>query len=432
MMMKRLSLLLLVASSCSTAATSSSSSSDSLRRKTVTEEDEQLEVEVTDQTTGFIDEEEYIAALAGKLRPVELDTILDPKTNVTTLHVHQFLHLHHMKTGGTSMDGLLQCAMRRLKKKSPTSTSSSSTAVKMAYMNLHECGLSHYRSCRDDVDSKCWDQINQASILSYCAPLMDLETFGWTRDINSNGNSEEESMEGGVSMEGISLGEAAEATSTASSATYKPHAVTVLRHPVNRVWSMFRFQTKRCYQCRNLTDVFASIDAGDTTDLDEICLQQLLNHQTRNLVSSTKWRNSTEFNTYGDPDILLEEAISNMKYFFTMVGLTENMKDTATMVGMVFPFMNETYGDFEDQCPMPHKNASPENNRCGPDGHSHWDLPAHPDKATAAAIIAHNQLDIKLYEQAVQQFQYQKMALGLVDSDGVDGEMEEGDVPNQG
>jgi hypothetical protein len=48
--------------------------------------------------------------------------------------------------------------------------------------------------------------------MSYCAPLKDLPAFQW--------DSTKENI----------------------------HAITVLRDPVDRVWSMFRFQTKGCYQ----------------------------------------------------------------------------------------------------------------------------------------------------------------------------------------
>lgn len=48
--------------------------------------------------------------------------------------------------------------------------------------------------------------------MSYCAPLKDLPAFQW--------DSTKDDI----------------------------HAITVLRHPVDRVWSMFRFQTKGCYK----------------------------------------------------------------------------------------------------------------------------------------------------------------------------------------
>mmetsp|Transcript_19710 Transcript_19710/g.29251 ORF Transcript_19710/g.29251 Transcript_19710/m.29251 type:complete len:384 (+) Transcript_19710:59-1210(+) len=320
----------------------------------------------------YINEEEYIQYLAKKLAPQNLNTWENSETGKTTLQMHQFLHLHHMKTGGTSMDGLVSCAMNRLKR---------DVKEDVAYMNIHECGLEHYRRCRDEESSDCRDRINNSAILSYCAPLMDLGTFGWKASDD---------------LEGLN---------DAHLPNPKPHAVTVLRHPVNRVWSMFRFRTKSCYKCTPLKDVYAAIDAGNKSEItsSEICISQLSNHQTRNLMSQSNNPNLTEFE-------MLEDAIYSLKNFFTMVGLTEEMGDTAAMVGQIFPWMNETIPESNTTCAMPHKNASPKNNGCGKDG-EHWDLPSEPDNETRAAIEKHNALDIKLYEQAVQQFHYQKLAL---------------------
>jgi len=473
MMMNRCTLLLLTISWMTLLGTASSSSSStpSLRRNVLEEEEEETkgtetETETTD-TGGFMNEEAYITKLAEKLRPYELETSI--VHGQPTVQLHQFLHLHHMKTGGTSMDGLLNCAMRRLKNMQNTNQQPSQQQQKqqkqqqqqqqkkhhgntVSYMNIHECGLNRYLKCRDGEDPRCRDQINNAAILSYCAPLMDLEAFGWTTKTTTTTtrvSGEDDHVNGTTTTTTTSTTtndtaivppkEETTAIISDTTTTKPPHAVTVFRHPVDRVWSMFRFQTKRCYQCRNLTDVYAAMDDANSGahKMDEICAQQLLNHQTRNLVSDIKWRNSTTFNN-ADPateDMILEEAIDNMKNFFTLIGLTENMNDTAKMVGLVFPFMNETYtppsdtttGKSHEKCGMPHRNASPQNNRCGKDGRSHWDLPKHPDAATREAILQHNALDVQLYEQAVQQFQYQKMALGLMDNN----DKEEGDVPNQ-
>jgi len=332
----------------------------------------------------FVNEEEYIQYLAKKLSPQDLVTWEDNANGKTTLQMHQFLHLHHMKTGGTSMDGLINCATRRLREDANEA---------IAYMNVQECGLSRYRKCRDGENSLCLDQINRSAILSYCAPLMDLEAFGWKAsddllDLNKT----------------LSFAPESNDTHIFNS---KPRAVTVLRHPVHRVWSMFRFRTKACYKCTPLIDVYAAIDAGNISDIttDEICIAQLLDHQTRNLLSYPDGANLTKSE-------MLEDATYNLKNFFTMVGLTEEMNDTATMVGKVFPWMNETIPGSNSSCPLKHRNASPRNNRCGEDG-GHWDLPSEPDNETRAAIEKHNALDIKLYEEAVQQFHYQKLALEI-------------------
>lgn len=279
-----------------------------------------------------------IAAMREKLRPVAL--------NAT--RKHQFLHLHHMKTGGTSMDGLLHCAMRRY-------------GEKMQYQNLHECSRSHYERCRDGEDNLCLKNTRQSTILSFCAPLSDLPTFHW----------------------------------------HKSHAaVTVLRNPVDRVWSMFRFQTRSCYDCRPLLEHLQEIKAG-TSELSKTCKQQLVNHQSTNLVS---------LQHEGTPEERLENAIDNMKSFFTMIGLTDNLELSIEMARRVFPWMALQYNN--ETCELDHLNASPKNNRCGPDN-THWDLPPHPDVETRNAITEMNDLDMKLYEAATEQFTLQREALGL-------------------
>jgi hypothetical protein len=81
------------------------------------------------------------------------------------------------------------------------------------------------------------------------------------------------------------------------------------------------------------------------------------------------------------------------------------------MMGQAFPWLAEHVKESATNCSLPHANASPSNNRCGP-GNTHWDLPPHPDEETRQAIIDHNHLDVQLYEAAVQHFELQKRALG--------------------
>lgn len=89
------------------------------------------------------------------------------------------------------------------------------------------------------------------------------------------------------------------ATSTAKNSA----GITVLRHPVDRVWSMYRFATKQCYKCHTLLDMYIAIDtaaAADTVQEDLhmysndedcskklVCIKQLVNHQTRNLLTNS-------------------------------------------------------------------------------------------------------------------------------------------------
>jgi len=194
--------------------------------------------------------------------------------------------------------------------------------------------------------------------------------------------------------------------------TKRIKAITILRDPIERVWSMYRFETRMCYNCKNLTEVYDKIDRGDTYGWDTLCLKQLQNHETANLLS-TDWPEDAS-----DDDIV-NQAIDNLKSFFTVVGLTEQLTMSVDILGTVFPWLGKTIEGSNVRCSLPHSNKSPENNHCimtkrtdGGPGYitSHWDLPNQPDEATRAAIIAHNQLDIRLYEAAVQYFELQTRA----------------------
>ena len=111
---------------------------------------------------------------------------------------------------------------------------------------------------------------------------------------------------------------------------------------------------------------------------------------------------------------MVQEAVDNMKDFFTIIGITERLPETAELLGTTFPWMNlEPSEEYEttSQCELPHANASPKNNRCGEDGKSHWDLPKQPDQETYDLIVKHNALDMELYEAAVAYFELQVKAL---------------------
>jgi len=144
--------------------------------------------------------------------------------------------------------------------------------------------------------------------------------------------------------------------------------------------------------------------------MDSLCLAQLQNHETANLLSS-------EWPEGASDDEIVAQAIENLKSFFTVIGLTEELTLSVQILGTVFPWINKTIEGSKVRCSLPHANSSPDNNHCvqvprtdGGKGYLtyHWDLPSHPDETTRAAIEAHNQLDIKLYEAAVQYFELQK------------------------
>jgi hypothetical protein len=280
------------------------------------------------------------------------------------------------------MDGLIQCGMKRLRGDSKVSNNNGGLVI--PYSNVHECSQGHYEQCRSGADQRCLTSIQEAAILSYCAPLADLPAFQWINDDRSSSNQEKQQQDFSV--------------------------VTVLRHPVNRVWSMYRFRTKSCYQCRTLKEVYEAIDNG-TDDETTMCASQLLNHQTRNLASSSSVNANTTAHELNQHHA--QEAVSNLKHLITMVGLTEDMESTAKIVSHAFPWLaeNVTYSNLS--CPMPRSNTSPSNNGCGPGG-THMPLPDHPDEETARLIEEHNQLDLQVYAAGVMHFELQKVALGLV------------------
>lgn len=152
-----------------------------------------------------------------------------------------------------------------------------------------------------------------------------------------------------------------------------------------------------------LTEIYEDIDNGNTNRLEDLCVKQLQNHETANLLS-TEWPDDAK-----DQD-MIDQAVENMKHFFTAIGITEQLDATVNIFGRVFPWFQIKVEWSNTICPLPHDNASPRNNRCG-EGGTHWDLPSEPDEETRLAIEAHNQLDIALYNAAVAHFELQKRAI---------------------
>ena len=276
-----------------------------------------------------------------------------------TAEPRQFFHLHHMKTGGTSIDHVLRCGLSR----------ACTGKHEIPYYRLSECSQAQYQKCISDPEDGCRSSVENSAVMSYCAPLFQTNQFDW-QDAD---------------------------------------AITVIRNPIDRVWSMFRFETNVCYKCMELKDYYAYIDNGTVTELynepddAKTCVAQLLNHQTRNLLTSPMSEDFTE-------EDQMEEALYNLRNRFTVVGLTEQLPLTAEMIGYTFPWLARKVEGSSTECGLPHANASPSNNYCGPH-QTHWDLPPHPDEETRRIIREHNQQDMKLYEAAVQHFELQKRAL---------------------
>lgn len=282
---------------------------------------------------------------------------------------HQVLHLHNMKTGGTSIDRRLRCAIKRLQ---------SSSNMIIPHYSIHECWRGIFKKCLENEDDACRQKMNNATIMSFCGPLKHVDKFGWVDRQNPL------------------------------------TSFTMLRHPVDRVWSMYRYQTDNCFRCRNLTYVYTLLDAGDWPMFDNLCMSHLHNKQVANLMSKDLSANAT-----GEEK--LESAIENMKSFFTVVGLTEEMKATEKILSKAIPWLEEYMEGTNVSCALEHSNKAPTNNGCIKDYKKktsyHWYLPSYPDEYTRKIILEHNQLDLKLYEAAKEYFQLQKKAIGFKEDD---------------
>jgi hypothetical protein len=71
------------------------------------------------------EEQAIVEFIQQKLKVHELAMDEDAK-----LQPHQFLHLHHMKTEGTSIDHMMKCAMKRLRE---------DLNYTVPYYYIHEC-----------------------------------------------------------------------------------------------------------------------------------------------------------------------------------------------------------------------------------------------------------------------------------------------------
>lgn len=142
-------------------------------------------------------------------------------------------------------------------------------------------------------------------------------------------------------------------------------AITMLRNPVDRVWSMYRFQTKECYRCRNLTDVYNDIDRNSvhSSAYSGVCLPQLVNHLTTNLLTNAS-SNMSESDQ-------LANAVDNLRTRFAVVGLLEQHNTSVAMFEHVFPWLAASVSTSEARCNFPHANGSPQNNHCGVNS-THW------------------------------------------------------------
>jgi len=310
-------------------------------------------------------EHDLVTDLAERMKPRDIDMgtsnnqsqQLDSQSPQSP-PTHQFFHLHHMKSGGTSLSSWIRCGQSRL-------------GGHLASAALSECGATSYHRCIDNETDGCRKRIDDAVTMNFCSPLAVTNYFKWA----------------------------------------DADAVTMMRHPVDRVWSMFRFQTKSCFKCTDLKQVYKDMDEGNTDKYGPgICLPQLSNHITRNLQKNIDVKNLDTINLSDSERVA--DAIDSIQNRFTVVGVIERLQESIELFSYSFPWLSEEMEGVQKKCPFPHSNASPSNNHCGEDG-GDWDLPNHPDDDTRKAIEEHNQLDIKVYEAALQHFQLQKQAMIL-------------------
>jgi len=313
----------------------------------------------------------HLLSLAKRMIPRNLDT----GNSTHPASPAQFFHLHHMKSGGTSLSNWIGCAKSRLEQQQQQEQQQQENrSIRIPLTGLSECSWSSYHHCIKNENDSCRKRIESAAMMNYCSPLAVTNYFNWTH----------------------------------------ADAVTMMRHPVHRVWSMFRFQTNSCFKCTNLTQVYEDINSGNIEKYGGgVCLAQLSNHITRNLLKNINVHDLDKAQL--DEHEMLTDAIDSIRNRFTVVGIMERLEESIQMFGFSFPWLSEEMEGTDKVCKFPHENSSPSNNRCGP-GRTHWELPSDPDEETRRAIEEHNQLDIKVYEAALEQFELQKEAMLLAES----------------
>lgn len=333
-------------------------------------------------------------------------------------------------TGGTSLDGLIRCALQRQK------DLHGGTEIK--YNSMSECG-SMVKNCMDqlagNLNAKVVDNVfyqndaqgqpqvgmefsfdpadeafdstiddlnvcstSEAKVMSYCASLHAVRTFGWK----------------GVDK------------------------ITMIRNPVDRAWSMYRFTLDRCYKCQELKDVLRKIENGTfkgeeanfVYSPNDSCSVQMIGHQATNLLSSIDLYNAANDVRFPMEKQIVEEAVRNLREEITWIGLTDRMDESIRAMRDVFPFLaenvseavtalqdlfrksGEQVGDnrfsvpegYNDNkgCPLPHSNGGKEPH-CGT---------KELDDETIYWIKKLNNRDVAVYKAAVERFTLQMEVLG--------------------
>ena len=342
----------------------------------------------------------------------------------------QFMHMHHMKTGGTSVDGLISCALRRQRELHNGNS--------ISYSSMSECG-SRVKTCMDDlakqlnasvVDNVFYrndaqgeaqvdaqfsfdpadethDALNvcttsEANVMSYCASLHAVRTFGW-KTVDK---------------------------------------ITVIRNPIDRAWSMYKYSLNRCYKCQEMKDVLRQVangtfskggDGGDTQTFayspNDSCAVQMIGHQATNLLSSIDLYNVANDVRFPREKEIVDEAVHNLRWEFTWIGITDRIQESIDGMRTVFPFLAENLVDtastlqdlfqdggkhvedgrfslpegYKDEqgCPFEHRNGS-RDPTCGT---------TEMDEETISLIQRLNNRDVAVYKAAVERFELQNEVL---------------------
>ena len=242
---------------------------------------------------------------------------------------------------------------------------------------------------------------SEANVMSYCASLHTVRTFGW-KDVDK---------------------------------------ITIIRNPVDRAWSMYRFKLTSCYKCQELKDVLRKIENGTfpngwTEEEEEevtpnfvygaanSCAVQMIGHQATNLLSSIDLYNVANDVRFPREREIVNEAVRNLRKEFTWIGITDRIEESIDGMRSVFPFLAENLSDtvialqdmfqkdgerfalpegYSDDvgCAFEHRNAGREPT-CGT---------TELDDETIALIEKLNHRDVAVYKAAVERFDLQMEVL---------------------
>lgn len=241
---------------------------------------------------------------------------------------------------------------------------------------------------------------SEANVMSYCASLHTVRTFGW-KDVDK---------------------------------------ITMIRNPVDRAWSMYRFKLNSCYKCAELKDVLRKIENGTfvyrrSGEEEEVspnfvygasdsCAVQMIGHQATNLLSSIDLYNVANDVRFPREREIAMEAVRNLRKEFTWIGITDRIEESIDGMRSVFPFLaqnlSETAAELQDMfdkgderfglpegyvdssgCAFEHKNAGGDPT-CGT---------TELDEETIALIEKLNNRDVAVYKAAVERFELQQEVL---------------------